>query len=150
MQRPSTKLQGIADQQLQLLPGPPKVQSRPVSFDRIYTCTDTHDALMYGCELARLQPKQIYPDMGCDKTVWSRICSGELDLDGRDIPRFNAVVNNNAYLMFLCHRDGIDLASIRKVQDDKDRRIAQLEGQLEEAEREKRALVTAFKSISKA
>lgn len=133
MQRDSTKLSTV--EQLALLP-PAGVVSRPVSFDRIYTLTSTHDALMYGCELAKMVPKQAYGPMRIDKTTWSRITSGEWDLDGRDIPQFNKVVGNNAYLMYLNHLDGIDLASIRKTMDDKDRRIAELEAKV--ADRDKR------------
>ena len=129
MQRSSTKLSTV--EQLQLIAAPKPV-SRPVSFDRIYALTDTHDALSYACELARKSPKQIHPDMECDKTTWSRIVNGEWDLDGRDIPRFNKVVGNNAYLMYLNHLDGIDLHSIRQTMDDKDRRIFELEKKLAE------------------
>lgn len=128
MQRPATKLSDVA--QLNLLPMSSRVISRPVSFDRIYTLESTHDALLYGCELARLVPKQIYGEMGCDKTVWSRIVNGELDLDGRDIPVFNRVVGNNAYLAYLNHQDGIDLHSMRRTMDDKDQEIAELKKQL--------------------
>lgn len=131
MQRSATKLNDVA--QLALLPTP-KVVSRPVSFDRIYTLDSTHEALLYGCELARLAPKQIYGEMGCDKTAWSRITSGEFDLDGRDIKRFSAVVHNDAYLLYLNHQHGYDLASMRKTMDDKDRRIAELEEKLAASE----------------
>jgi hypothetical protein len=128
MQRSATKLSDVA--QLALLPTPPKVISRPVSFDRIYTLESTHDALLYGCELARLAPKQIYGEMGCDKTVWSRTTSGELDLDGRDIKQFNNVVCNDAYLLYLNHLHGYDLTAMRKTMDDKDREIADLRAEL--------------------
>lgn len=80
-------------------------------------------------------PKQAYDPMGIDKTTWSRITSGEWDLDGRDVPQFNKVVGNNAYLLYLNHEDGIDLNSIRKTMDDKDRRIAELEDQVADRDR---------------
>lgn len=140
MQRSATKLNDVA--QLALLPTP-KVVSRPVSFDRIYTLDSTHEALLYGCELARLAPKQIYGEMGCDKTAWSRITSGEFDLDGRDIKRFNTVVQNDAYLLYLNHQHGYDLAAMRKTMDDKDRRIADLEEQLA-AERLKNQTIVEY------
>lgn len=127
MQRSATKLNDVA--QLALLPTP-KVVSRPVSLDRIYALDSTNDALAYGCELARLVPKQIYGEMGRDKTVWSRIASGEFDLDGREIKRFNTVVQNDAYLLYLNHQHGYDLTSMRKTMDDKDREIADLREQL--------------------
>lgn len=133
--------------QLALLPEPPKVISRPVSFERIYQLTSTHDALMYACELARksngdpVVPKLIYGEMGCDKTVWSRITTGELDLDGRDIHRFSTVVQNDAYLLYLNHQHGYDLAAMRKTLDDKDRRIAELEKKLADSEQKYQTVI---------
>jgi hypothetical protein len=141
MQRSATKLKDVA--QLALLPEPPKVVSRPVSFDRIYTLDSTHEALLYGCELARLAPKQIYGEMGIDKTAWSRISTGEFDLDGRDIRRFSAVVQNDAYLLYLNHQHGYDLAAMRKTMDDKDRVIAELQEQLA-AERLKNQTIVEY------
>jgi len=141
MQRSATKLKDVA--QLALLPEPPKVVSRPVSFDRIYTLDSTHEALLYGCELARLAPKQIYGEMKKDKTVWSRITSGEFDLDGRDIKQFDTVVQNDAYLLYLNHLHGYDLAAMRKTMDDKDRVIADLQEQLA-AERLKNQTIVEY------
>ena len=122
------------EQQLPLIPEKP-ILSRPVDLTYIPVLKCTADALDYACRLANVVPKAICPLMECDKTVWSRICSGELDLDGRDIPRFNKVVGNSAYLMYLNYVDGWDLASMRKAQDDKDRRIAQLEQELADRDR---------------
>lgn len=114
MQRSSTKLRDVVvTEQLPLIPDE-KIISRPVSFDRIYTLTDTHEAFEYGCELARQVPKKLYTRMECDKTVWSRIASGEMDLDGRDILPFNRVVNNDAYFLYLAHIHDYDLTSLRK------------------------------------
>src|SRR5690606_35428549 len=141
MQRSATKLKDVA--QLALLPEPPKVVSRPVSFDRIYTLDSTHEALLYGCELARLAPKQIYGEMKKDKTVWSRITSGEFDLDGRDIKQFDTVVQNDAYLLYLNHLHGYDLAAMRKTMDDKDRVMADLQEQLA-AERLKNQTIVEY------
>jgi hypothetical protein len=122
-------------EQLPLLPEK-KVVSRPVSMERIYTLADTHEALEYGCELAKLAPKQVYPHMECDKTVWSRITTGELDLDGRDILRFDRVVNNDAYLLHLVHIHGYDLTSLRKnYADEQERENAELRKENEELRR---------------
>lgn len=127
MQQDSTKLRRV-EEQIPLIP-PAAPQSRPVSIDRIYTLTDTHEALLYACELARRPAKQLYGEMGVDKTTWSRIVGGEWDLPGRNIHRFNRAVGNNAYLQYLMHQDEIDLTSVRRVQDDQERRIAELEGE---------------------
>lgn len=132
MQRLATKLKDV--EQLPLLPQGTAV-SRPVSLDRIYTLNDTNDALMYACELARLVPKKVAAMIGVDKTVWSRMLSGEWDLDGRDIRPFCAAVGNDAYLLHLNHVCGYDLASLRKVQSDQEKRIADLETENRELRR---------------
>lgn len=125
-----------------------KIVSRAPSLDHIRLLKSTKVALEYACQLADVAPKEVYPHMGCDKTVWSRICSGEWDLDGRDIPKFCRVVNNDAYLLYLVHVHGYDLASLRKAQDDKDRRIAELEQELADERRAVRLIVDYQKGRS--
>lgn len=138
MQRDSTKLREV-EEQLALLPA--RKPSRPVSLEHIQILRNTKQALEYACQLADMAPKEIYGDMDCDKTTWSRICSGEWDLDGRDVAKFGRVVNNDAYLLFLNHQAGFDLVSLRKLQDDKDRRIAELEQRLADQDRAIRLMV---------
>lgn len=117
-----------AVEQLSLIPDR-KIISRPVSLEHIYMLRSTAQALEYACQLAGVVPKEICAQMDCDKTTWSRICSGEWDLDGRDVPKFCRVVGNDAYLMYLNHACNIDLTSVRKVPDDQQRRIAELESE---------------------
>lgn len=145
MQRPATKLRNV-EQQLPLISEKPIV-SRPVDLSYIPSLQSTSDALDYACKLANVVPKALCPLMDCDKTVWSRICSGEFDLDGRDIPRFNKVIGNSAYLFYLNHVDGWDINSMRKAQDDKDRRIAELEQRLAKKEVEVNALIDFHRAI---
>jgi hypothetical protein len=133
-------MRAVEQQQLSLIPNR-KIMSRPVSLEHIPLLKSTKHALDYGCQLADVAPKEVYADMGCDKTTWSRICGGEWDLDGRDIPKLNRVLGNSAYLLYLIHVDGWDLASLRKAQDDKDRRIADLEQRLADQERAIRLIV---------
>jgi hypothetical protein len=133
MQRSSTKLRDV--EQLTLIPERRPIVSEPVNLQHIPFLKNTSDALDYACRLAKVVPKEVYPNMGCDKTVWSRICSGELDLDGRDILKFDRTINNDVYLLFLVHQHGYDLASMRKRGDDKDRRIAELEQELADERR---------------
>jgi len=141
MQRHSTLLRSVDPEQLKLLPDRQAIVSRPVNLDHIGVLGNTAQALEYACQLANVTPKQVYPYMDCDKTTWSRICSGEWDLDGRDIPRFNRVVGNSAYLYYLAHLEGWELSSIRKVRDDKDRRIAELEQKVADQDRAIRLMV---------
>ena len=146
MQRSSTKLRDV-ERQLELIPERKKIISAPVDISRIPALRDTHKALEYACSLADVTPKEIYPLMDCDKTVWSRICSGEFDLDGRDIPKFNKVIGNSAYLLYLNHVDGWDLPSMRKAQDDKDREIAELKQKLANKDLEVKALIDFHRAI---
>jgi hypothetical protein len=145
MQRSSTKLRDV-ERQLELIPERKKIVSAPVDISRIPGLRDTNKALEYACSLADVTPKEICPLMDCDKTVWSRICSGEFDLDGRDVPKFNKVIGNSAYLLFLNHLDGWDIASMRKAQDDKDRRIADLEQKLANKDLEMKVLIDFHKA----
>lgn len=132
MQRRSTKAAHV--EQLSLIPAR-QIVSRPVSLEHIVLLSGTSAALEYACQLAGVERKQIYADMGYDKTTWSRICSGEFDLDGRDIPKLNKLLGNSAYLLYLNFVDGWDLACMRKAMDDKDRENAALRQQLEDERR---------------
>src|SRR5262245_7778091 len=109
MQRGSTKLRVDEHQQLPLIPDR-KIVSQPINLEHIGVLKNTKQALEYACLLADVVPKEVYTQMGCDKTTWSRICSGERDLDGRSILKFSRVVNNDAYLMHLIHIHGYDLS----------------------------------------
>jgi|SRR6185312_7909625 len=133
MQRRPTKSAHV-EQQLSLLPER-KVLSRPENRDHIRLLTSTKEALEYGCQLAGVERKEIYSDMGCDKTTWSRILSGEFDIDGRDIPKLNKLLGNSAYLLYLCFADGWDLDSMHKAMSDVERENAELRKQLEEERR---------------
>lgn len=124
MQRDSTKLRDV--EQLPLIPDR-RITSRPVSLEHIRLLGSTKAALEYACQLADVAPKEVYGRMDCDKSTWSRICSGEWDLDGRDVLKFCRVVNNDTYLLYLIHVHGYDLTALRMVRDDKERRIAELE-----------------------
>jgi plasmid maintenance system antidote protein VapI len=130
-------------EQLSFLPGEKAVISKPVSLDQIYALKGTNDAIEYACELANLRPKQIAPRLGKDKTAWSRIVDGERDLYGRDVPKFNRFVGNSAYLLYLNHLDGWDLATMRRTGDDKDRRIAELEQAVADRDRALRLVLDA-------
>ena len=150
MQRHSTKLRPVVDaEQLSLIPERRPIVSEPVNLQHIPLLKGTTDALDYACRLAKVVPKEIYLNMECDKTVWSRICSGEYDLDGRDILKFDRTINNDAYLLFLVHQHGYDLASLRKRGDDKDRRIAELEQALADERRLNEKMVDRMRGAGK-
>lgn len=139
MQRSTTKGTDV-EHQLSLIPERRNV-SRPVNLAHIPLLQNTSDALEYGCQLAGVARKEIYPDMGKDKSTWSRICSGEWDIYGRDIPKLNRILGNSAYTRYLDHLDGVDLLSIRKEQDDKDKEIAELKQRVADLDRAVRLVV---------
>jgi hypothetical protein len=56
------------------------------------------------------------------------------------VPKFGRVVGNDAYLLYLNHASDIDLTTLRKIQDDKDRRIAELEQRLADQDRAMRLM----------
>lgn len=142
MQRSSTKLRPV-EEQIPLIARPP-IESQPVSLERIGILSNTKEALWYACELARLVPKEIYGEMEIAKSTWSRIVSGEWDLDGRDIRKFNSVVGNNAYLLYLMYEDGVDLTTVRKVAtNDLERENAELRKELAEHKYAMRLFVEA-------
>jgi len=124
MQRDSTKFRAV--EQLSLIPER-KIVSRPVSLEHIYMLRSTAEALEYACQLAGVVSKEICAQMDCDKSTWSRICRGEWDIDGRDVPKFCRVVGNDAYLLYLNHACNFDLTTLHKVRDDQERRISELE-----------------------
>lgn len=130
-------------EQLSFLPEH-KLESRPADPCVIVGLQSTMEALEYACSLAKAVPKRVYPFLkNKDKTAWSRICSGERDIQARDITPFNRVVGNSAYLLYLNHVDGWDIAMMRKALDDKDRRIAELEQEVADYRRSVRLLVQA-------
>jgi plasmid maintenance system antidote protein VapI len=143
MQRDSTKLRDVEPEQLTLVPQ--RSASRPVSLEHIPVLTSTAKAIEYACDLAGLDRKQIFPHMGKEKTAWSRICSGEFDLPGRDILKFSRVVGNDAYLLFLVHQHQYDLTTLQKAGDDKDREIFELRQQVADRDRAIELFVKAAK-----
>lgn len=155
MQRESTKVRCVAspEQQLSLIPER-KIVSKPVSLDHVYLLKSHAKALEYACDLADVDPKAVCSllrDAGCkyEKTKWSRILSGERSLPSRDIHKFDAVVNNDAYFLYLAREHQYDLPSMRKVGDDKDRRIADLEQALLDEQRLNARLLAAHRQVGK-
>ena len=127
------------EQQLSLIPAR-KIISKPASLDHIYLLKSHAKALEYACDLADVDPKVVcglLRDAGCnyEKTKWSRILSGERSLPSRDVPKLSAVLNNDAYFLYLAREHDYDLASLRKAGDDKDRRIADLEQRVADQDR---------------
>jgi len=127
-QRRSTK--SAAVEQLALLPA--KKPCPPPDLAYVASLPNFRRALRYAISLADLEPKQVYGPLDKDKATWSRIENGDMSFPADDLMHFCEVVGNDAVLLWLMCSAGYDLTSIRKAQDDKDKRIAELEAKLAE------------------
>jgi hypothetical protein len=139
MQRTSTKLS--EGEQLTLLPQRRSPKTPDVAY--LASLSSFRRAVRYSMSLADLEPKQVYEPLDKDKATWSRIESGDMGFPADLILPFQTITQNDAPLLWLAHLAGYDLASLRKRQDDKDLRIAELEQQLAK-EREEKAVIAKF------
>jgi hypothetical protein len=135
MQRTSTKLS--EGEQLTLLPQRRSPKTPDVAY--LASLSSFRRAVRYSMSLADLEPKQVYEPLDKDKATWSRIESGDMGFPADLILPFQTITQNDAPLLLA----GYDLASLRKRQDDKDLRIAELEQQLAK-EREEKAVIAKF------
>jgi hypothetical protein len=138
-QRTSTKSLDVS--QLSLLPQrtPPKAPD----LTYLVSLPTFRRVVRYSMSLADLEPKQVYEPLGKDKATWSRIEGGDMGFPADLVIPFQSITQNSALVMWLAHQDGYDVTSMRKRQDDKDKRIAELEQRLERAEQEK-AVIAKF------
>jgi hypothetical protein len=138
-QRTSTKSDKV--EQLQLLPHRASAKSPDLSY--LLSLPNLRRVVRYSMSLADLEPKQVYEPLGKDKATWSRIEGGDMGFPADLLVPFQSITNNSAPVLWLAHQDGWDVTTMRKRQDDKDKRIAELEAQLEEANRD-RAVIAKF------
>lgn len=135
MDRQQRSTKSATVEQLSLLPT--RKACPPPDLAYVEALPNFRRALRYAMSLADLEPKQVYGPLGKDKATWSRIENGDMSFPADDLLHFCEIVGNDAVLMWLNCSAGYDLASMRKAQDDKDKRIAELESQLAEERREK-------------
>lgn len=141
MQRQSTRLTDV--EQLSLIPARalPKAPELPY----LIALPNFRRAVRYSMSLADLEPKQVYDPLGKDKATWSRIEGGDMGFPADLILPFQAVTNNHAPLLWLAHQAGYDITAMPKLQDDKDKRIADLEKRLARAEQNYAAVANFVK-----
>lgn len=138
-QRTSTKSDKV--EQLQLLSHRSAAKAPDLAY--LMSLPNLRRVVRYAMSLADLEPKQVYEPLGKDKATWSRIEGGDMSFPADLIMPFQAITQNSAPILWLAHQDGWDITTMRKRQDDKDKRIAELESQLEEERREK-AVIAKF------
>jgi hypothetical protein len=144
MQRSATKLNADA-RQLHLLSEPAPAPSRPVDLEYLMMQPSVGDAIEYAGKLAGKVPKHLYLAMKKDKSVWSRICSGEIGFPADDIKKFCAVVGNDALSLWVAHDNGWDIRAMRKAMNCLERENFELRRQIAEKDR---ALEIAVQLVS--
>jgi len=132
-------------EQLDFLDGTstPKASLKEPDLAYLMSLPNARRALRYSLSLADLEPKQVYPLLGKDKATWSRYEAGNIDFPVTLIQPLKTIVQNDAVLLWLNHQSGWDIRSMKRLCDDKDRRIHELEAQLAK-ERHERAIETKF------
>lgn len=87
-------------------------------------------------KISGLEDKKCYGPLDIDPSHWTKIgnCKASPPADERFV-HYLDVVGNEAPLIWLCEVRGYDFLSMRKHQDDKDRRIAELEQRLADRDR---------------
>lgn len=126
MQHTSTKLRSV--EQLPLLSAPKHPQGSP-DIAKIRRLSTFLKALQYAMELSEMEPKEVYEPLDKDKATWSRIEHGDMGFPADLLLPFDKLVQNDVLLLWLVHQSGYDITRLQKLQDDKDRRIAELEAE---------------------
>ena len=87
-----------------------------VSFEELKRKATLGSSITLCADVAGLVPKQITEELRLDKAQWSRWESGA---EGVIWPKFEALMDlcgNNAPLLWMIHKRGYDLHSLRKVE----------------------------------
>lgn len=142
-QRTSTKLTAV--EQLEFFARKPVKKSAPIDIDRLKSFPTFLKALKYAIDLTDLEAKEIYGDLGKDKATWTRIKDGDVAFPADAIDAFCNIVDNDALVLWLLNRRGYDISSLKRLGDDKDKRIADLEAQLIEVSNRNRIIAEFVK-----
>lgn len=130
-------------EQLSFLREKPAKTSAPVDIDRLRAQPNFLKALKYAIDLTDLEAKEIYGVLGKDKATWTRIKDGDVAFPADCIDTLCNILTNDAIVLWLLHRRGYDITSLRRIADDKDKRIAKLEADLAE-ERARNRVISEF------
>lgn len=92
--------------------------------------------------------KQSSSEIGIDKARWSRIKAGQEGIKPEQLEAFMDACGNDAPLMWLLHRRGWDLNSLRKRETETERALRQAREQIERLEQDKRVLTSALRGVA--
>lgn len=115
-----------------------------VSFQEIERKTTLGKAIELCAEAAGLEPKQIQERLKTDKGQWSRWISGG---EGIVWEKFEALMDecgNDAPILWMLHRRGYDLASLRRKETELERELRIAREEINQLKHDKRVLAEAF------
>ena len=91
--------------------------------------------------------KQSCAELGMDKARWSRIKSGNEGIKWEQFQTFMDACGNDAPLLWMLHQRGYEIRSLHKRKTIEERRILELEKQLEIERGEREALERGLRRI---
>lgn len=143
--KPSNNATQFSCDALQLgLPIPP----RRLSIDAVAACKTIGEACAEGASVAGHCDKAVAAQcLNGDGSKWSRIKSGQAAPDGDFLLALMDFCGNEAPLVWLLLRRNYDPTSMRVLQTEQERKIAELERKLAEAEAEMRAGEAMFRRV---
>lgn len=123
----------------------PTVLQVPVNPDEVARKLSWASAIEYCAELQGYSlDKQASSEIGMDKARWSRIKSGQEGIKPEQLEAFMDACGNDAPLLWLLHRRGWDLHSLRRQETATEKQLRQANERAEAAELKVRVLTEAL------
>lgn len=123
----------------------PTVLQVPVNPDEVARKLSWASAIEYCAELQGYSlDKQASSEIGMDKARWSRIKSGQEGIKPEQLEAFMDACGNDAPLLWLLHRRGWDLHSLRRQETTTEKQLRQANERAEAAELKVRVLTEAL------
>lgn len=124
----------------------PSVLQVQVSADEIARKLSWASVIEFCAELAGYSlDKQASAIAGMDKARWSRIKSGQEGIKPEQLESFMDQCGNDAPLLWMLHRRGWDLASLRKRETETEKALRAARERIAELEHDKRVLAAAIR-----
>lgn len=124
----------------------PSLFQVPVNPSEVARKLSWASAIEHCAELAGYSlDKQSSAEIGMDKARWSRIKAGQEGIKPEQLEAFMDACGNDAPLLWLMHRRGWDLNSMRKRETETERALRLAEQRIAELERDKRVLAEAIR-----
>jgi hypothetical protein len=124
------------DPQIPLLEKAQKPVRLPHTIEQVRACHSEVAAIELACRCSGMLDKQIAQDSGIDDGNFSKIRRGQRGFMPGQRLRFMDAVGNQILREWEIERQGFDAQSLRRHEDNKDKRIAELEEENAELRRE--------------